>query len=168
MQGYYCATCGEYHERVPLSFAADAPYSYEDIPEAERESRTVVTPDQCIIDDRWFFVRGVLEVPILGTEDVFTWGVWVSLSKTNFERISELWEIEGRENEPPYFGWLNTSLPTYPDTLNLKTNVHTRALGMRPLVEVQRTDHPLARDQHEGITLERARAIADTILHGSS
>ena len=52
--------------------------------------------------------------------------------------MSELWEIEGRENEPSYFGWLNTSIPTYRDTLNLKTNVQTRPIGLRPLVELQK------------------------------
>jgi len=37
--------------------------------------------------------------------------VWFSLSRKNFERMSELWEMSGWEGEPPYFGWLSTALP---------------------------------------------------------
>ena len=47
--------------------------------------------------------------------------------------------------------WLR--LPCYPDTVNLKTNVHTRAVGERPFIDVEPTDHPLAVEQRNGITM---------------
>ncbi|MEU6973410.1 DUF2199 domain-containing protein [Kitasatospora aureofaciens] len=41
-------------------------------------------------------------------------------------------ETEGRETEPPYFGWLTTELPIYsPSTLNPKKMAHTRPIGER-------------------------------------
>jgi hypothetical protein len=74
----------------------------------------------------------------------------------------------GREAEPPMFGWLMAALPTYePSTLSLKTMVHTRPLGLRPLVELEPTDHPLAVEQREGITLARVQQIAEQLLHAA-
>ena len=81
-------------------------------------------------------------------------------------RTLEIWEREGREAEEPMFGWLAVDLPTYePSTLSLKTMVHTRPLGLRPFVVLEPTDHPLAVEQREGITLARVQAIAEQLLH---
>ncbi len=77
-----------------------------------------------------------------------------------------MWDEEGRENEPPYFGWLSVELPYPVSTLNLKTLVHTRPVGFRPLVEVEPTDHPLATEQRNGITLARVQEIAGEMMHG--
>jgi hypothetical protein len=95
------------------------------------------------------------------------WTVWTSLSRQNFRRLLDHWDDSEREKEPPYFGWLCTLLPTYPDTLNLKTHVHTRTIGLRPFVELEPTDHPLAIEQSKGISTERVAAIAEAVLHGT-
>lgn len=137
------------------------------IPEAERERRASLSSDACLIDDQYAFIVGNLELPIIGSDQPFSWDVWVSLSMTNFERTFRLWEKKGRESEPPYFGWLSTTLPGYPETLSLKTMVHTREVGRRPWIELEPTDHPLAREQREGITMARVQEIAELVLHGA-
>ena len=150
-----------------MSFSADAPYWYDVIAPEELEWRAELTSDQCVIDDEHYFVRGVLEIPVADGSEPLTWGVWVSLSRKNFERMSELWETPGRESEPPYFGWLSTALPCYPDTLSLKTHVHTRPVGLRPLIELEPTEHPLAVEQRNGITMARVKEIVECVLHDS-
>jgi hypothetical protein len=162
---FKCHRCGVVHQGLPFGFSAPAPYHYYEIPEQERRKRAVLGSDQCIIDGKHYFVLGRLDVRILDTQDMFSWGVWVSLSERNFKRMSELWHTKGREDEPPYFGWLNTQLPGYPETLNLKTQVHTQRLGERPLIELEPTDHPLALEQRHGISRARARRIAESLLH---
>jgi hypothetical protein len=149
-----------------MHYGAAVPAAWFMIPEAERQRRCVLSSDQCIIDDQHFFIVGNLEIPVAGREERFSWDVWVSLSQKNFARACELWEKKGRETEPPYFGWLSTALPGYPDTLNLKTMVHTREVGRRPRVQLEPTDHPLAVEQQEGITLARVQEIAELVLHG--
>ena len=57
------------------------------------------------------------------------------------------------------------ALSLYPDTLHLKTHVHTRPLGQRPFVELEPTDHPLVVEQQEGITMARVREMAEALLH---
>lgn len=166
--GFYCSTCGEFHTELPMTFGADAPLPFYSIPEAEREVRCDLTTDICMIDQQEFYVRGCLEIPVIDGPEPFVWGVWISLSIQSFRRMAELWESPERENEPPYFGWLCTSLPLYPTTLNLKTHVHSRPVGQRPFVELEPTDHPLAVEQRNGITMDRVRAIAAALLHGDS
>jgi hypothetical protein len=43
--------------------------------------------------------------------------------------------------------------------------VHTRAVGVRPYIQLEPTDHPLAVEQRTGITLARVQEIAEMVLH---
>ena len=150
-----------------ISFGADAPAQWDLLTEAER-AKSELGPEQCIIEAEGrpsYFVRACLEVPIKGTDQVFTWGVWVSLSETSFSEMSDHWNDPDRTNLGPYFGWLCTTVPEYPDSMFLKTNVRQRSVGLRPLVELQATDHPLGVYQREGIEPTRLREIVTRLLH---
>jgi hypothetical protein len=166
--GFTCRTCGQFHPELPMDFGADAPAAYYAIPSGERETRCMMNADLCVIDEAEFYIRGCLEIPVIDGPRPFVWGVWTSLSEQSFRRLGEIWEVPGREKEPPFFGWLCTLLPLYPETLHLKTQVHTRPVGQRPFVELEPTDHPLAIEQRTGITMDRVREIAETLLHDSA
>lgn len=58
-----------------------------------------------MIDDEFFFIRGCLELPVIGNDEPFIRGVWASLSKESVKRCHEIWDQEGRESESPFFGW---------------------------------------------------------------
>ena len=60
---------------------------------------------------------------------------------------------------------LSAALRGYPDTENLKTMVHPREPGLRPLIELEPTDHPLAVEQREGISQDRLAQIVEDWLH---
>jgi hypothetical protein len=77
----------------------------------------------------------------------------------------ELWETEGRESEPPYFGWLQSELPYDASTLSLKTHVRTMPVGERPLIEVEPGSHQLAIEQESGISMERVQEIIERAFH---
>jgi hypothetical protein len=113
-----------------------------------------------MIDGKDVFVRGCLEIPIVGQDNCFMWGVWVSVTKASFARILELWDAPIIENEPPKFGWLCNNISLYPTTLNLKTHLHLRGDGSRPSIELEPTDHPLAIEQRQGISIRRVEEIA--------
>jgi hypothetical protein len=147
------------------SFGADAPLYYYDIPEAKRAERCELTSDTCIVDGEHFFVRGCIEIPVHGENEPFVWGVWVSLSENNFEEFTNLFGVPVRDDHGPYFGWLSAYLKTYPDTENLKTHVHLRNDGVRPSIELEPTDHPLAVEQREGISVERVAEIYSAYMH---
>ena len=171
-----CSRCGAVHEGIPFSFAWGAPDHWAWVPESERAERGECHEDVCwIVDDAGdlaHFMRGTIEIPILDPEDPgdedqssFVFGVWASVSETSFERILELDEQPEREGEG-FFGWLSNRIRGYDDTLNLPTDVWLREPGIRPLIVPQRGEHQLAKEQHAGMTLDRAHELAEAHLHG--
>jgi len=162
---FKCSKCGEVHVGPP-DLAFDSPFYYHAMSEEERRRSAVLTADTCVIEDKEFFVRGILEIPVQDRDTTFAYGVWVSLSEKNFARYQELFESTGRLEEPPYFGWFSNELPGYPDTLNLKTHVHLRPYPSRPSIELEATDHPLALEQRNGISVDRLREILEANEHG--
>jgi hypothetical protein len=164
--GYQCRCCGEWHDELPFAYHAMQPDYWS--PELADDDGSWLADEVCVIGDEHFFVRGLIRLPVTDADDDFDWGVWVSLSRDNFARMTEVWDLEGRESEPPMFGWLSVELPAYgPSTLNLKTMVHTQPVGVRPLIELEPTDHPLAVEQRDGITVARVQALAEQLLHGA-
>ena len=159
---WVCATCGERHGELPLCFGSDAPWR-ELVPEAELAERVELSDDVCVVDGKVFFVRGHIEIPIVGTEKTFAWSVWCSLSKKSVVHMYERWNDDDRDGDG-YFGWLSTPLPMYPNTVGLKTNVRSRSVGVVPLVEVQECDHPLFVEQRNGMTINRWYELAHALL----
>ena len=143
----------------------DAPLHYHQMSEEDRASNAVITSDTCVIRNEDYFVRGCLDIPVHGRAEPFTYGVWVSLSKKDFERYSELFEASRPPDAPPFFGWFCNSLPGYPQTLNLKTNVYLRPYPHRPRIDLEPTDHPLALEQRTGITIARLQEIIEANEH---
>ena len=162
---FRCHVCGELHCGLP-AFGFEAPAQVRVVPTGE-ESRIELTSDTCLIDLDGLhrFVRAQLEIPIQGTSDSFSWGVWVSLSEVSFNRFLELFEEEGRLPGESFFGWLSSSLPEYPETMFLKTRIRSREFPLRPLVELEATEHPLSVDQRDGVPLARAIELAMRLLH---
>jgi hypothetical protein len=136
--------------------------------EPARAQRFALGSDTAILDGEHFFIRGRLEIPIVGAEQPFAWDVWVTMGRADFDRAIEYWDTPGRERLlEPTGGYLSTTLPGYPDTLNLMSRVHTRPLGLRPYIELEPTDHPLSIEQRTGITWDRVEEIASLVLHQS-
>src|SRR5262249_46724088 len=96
--------------------------------------------------------------PIRDHSERFGFGAWVSQKRENFLA----YESEPESTEiGPFFGWLCTRIAYYPvETLALKVMANFRGHGLRPFIELEPTDHPLAVDQRDGITLEKAWEIA--------
>lgn len=160
-----CSRCGEEHVGLPLDWAFDAPAYWD----GGRTEDDFLTEDLCVWTDDEpklnFFIRGVLEIPVAGSEQTLGYGVWSSLSKDSFKRVVDRWDDPGRVEQPPYFGWLCNSLPGYPETLSLPLDVVPQELETRPLIVLHEGDHPLVVEQHEGISMERAQAIAELNMH---
>ncbi len=156
-----CPCCGQRHGGL-FALATGKPDIWTGDP-ADAQPNTaiwdsghVLTEDFCIVDAQYFFVRGVAHLPIIGGDgEDFGLGVWSSLSKDNFKRyVADFGEPELTETGP-WFGWFSNSLFGYPETLNLQCAVTPRAGGTRPAIVVTDDDHPLAREQREGISLDR-------------
>jgi hypothetical protein len=89
----------------------------------------------------------------------------VSLSEASYLEWIKCYESDKRSHIGPFFGWLNAWVKPYPDTISLKANVHLRDDGIRPFIELQPTDHPLAIEQRVGITVERVAELYAEMMH---
>jgi hypothetical protein len=50
---------------------------YANMTREERDARTIIGSDQCVVDQQWFFIRGCLEIPVAGSSEPFLWGLGV-------------------------------------------------------------------------------------------
>jgi hypothetical protein len=163
--GFTCDSCGEWHDSLPRDLGFDEPMYVDELDDEQRSAW--VTGDgnfrvRRSPDETNYFIRGVIELPIAGTKDSFCYGVWTSLSEPSYLAATKAATAD--EEAGPFFGWLSNIVPGYPTTQNLKTHVHLRP-GLRAAIELEPTDHPLAVEQREGITVERWKQIVAPALH---
>ena len=165
-----CSQCGKEHEDLP-NCAFHAPDYYANSTPDEQKQNFELTSDTCIMTEgkeKHFFVRAVILVPILETTESLGWGVWTSLSRNNFDRYLSIEDAKEIAAEPSYFGWLSNRISLYPNTLSLKCQVELQPYNKRPHITLEPCEHPLAIEQHRGISLARAMEISSWILHGNS
>ncbi len=154
-----CIVCGKEHDDLPHA-GYGAPYQWEDGLELQDDS--YLTHDLCVMRGEGFFVRGVVEIPVLDFEYDFGWGVWVSHKKENFEKYRDNFHSA---DIGPFFGWLCNVIEYYEEsTLNLKTMAHYRGGDLRPRIEVEECDHPLYHQQQGGISLDEAWKIVHATM----
>jgi len=163
---FVCTCCGKIHGGSP-SFAYRAPDPYLQQPEEIRENGRLDS-DLCFYEEEdgpHFFIRVILEIPIHGITEPFTWGVWVSVSEKSFNHYIETY------NEPSleygYFGYLCNSLSYYKDTYALASDVNVQLAGQRPKLNLHEAEHPLVHDFINGICVEKAQEIAEFCMHKS-
>jgi hypothetical protein len=166
-----CGGCDEWHTGPCLDFGHNAPiYWGKQFDEAglasnQERPKTFLSDDYCSIEDRDFFVRGNIHLPIIGTTETLRWGVWGSLSRDHFEQLVRMDSDPARVELRPMFSWLSNRIHEYPDTVNLKMYAHVQKSNLRPHFELERTPHPLSQEQHHGITAERVKEIMLGRLH---
>lgn len=161
---FKCSCCGEIHEGSP-SFGFRAPDPFLEQSE-EIQNQGKLGTDLCYYKDEdgyHYFARVILEIPIHGVSDPFLWGVWVSLSEKSYQRYVETYDDPTPSDS--YFGWFCNYLPYYKSTYSLKTDVHPRADGQRPHIELHECEHPLYIDFKNGISISKAQAIAEQCMH---
>ncbi len=155
-----CLSCRTLHKGL-LDLGSDRPsVGISDLPvELNGELRlsgNFLSEDFCVLNGESFMIRTVLELPVLGIDDVdFGFGVWSSLSRENFDRYVETFDSGNQEPLLPMFSWLMSMLHGYPETFALQTRVHPRNGRQRPLVELRPCENPLFVEQRDGITFDR-------------
>ena len=158
--GARCSSCGEIHHGI-MDMGYLAPYYWQgDAARVEASAITdhnnFLTHDLCAVDGEFYFVRCLLNLRIVDAEgQKFAYGVWASLSKQNFQTYRDHFDNGDQGKFGPWFGWFSTKLMGYPDTLSMKCQVHLQDERRRPHIELEPTDHPLAIEQRDGITIQR-------------
>lgn len=164
-----CVACGETHQGLidlVCGKPAQWPGGEDKAPNSALDlSGNFLSEDFCVLEGQHFFVRAVLELPIRGSgRQRLGFGVWTTLSRENFERYIETFDSGDQDELGPWFGWFSDRLEGYPDTLNLKCQVHPASGRQRPRLTLEPTSHPLAVEQQSGITFDRLLEIY--AIHG--
>jgi hypothetical protein len=167
--GFKCTICHKFHGVEPVSFCSRTPDTYAGIKQADRQHRAMLGTDQCVIDQEQYFLRGIVEIPIVGLDEVFLWGAWARVWQKDYEEMSDFWDTPEREKTiGPYKGRLNNNIPTYePETFDLKCTLMIQPIGTRPLFVIEEPEHPLAIDQRHGISMNRVLQIASIAYHAN-
>jgi hypothetical protein len=155
---FRCATCGQEHDGLPMDIGFGKPADYFAVPEAERARRCTVTADWCVIDQRRFYIRGCVYVPVSDADVPFAWGVWARVAKRPFERYRALAALDGSQ-EPLFRGSLCGEHRGYEGLDGHPVMVQMGAAGKRPAFILARSRHLLYREQRDGINLHRVHAI---------
>jgi hypothetical protein len=158
--GFTCSTCGRYHEEELRDVRTELPGEIFDLPEKERERRAHVGSDFAELDGTRFYVRGLLSIPILHEGAEFGWGVWVRVEEQVGAALREHWTDEGAVGRT-FDGELAVELPAYGSTLGLAGTLRLRSVDLLPAFELAEVGHSLGLEQRHGISLERARELAD-------
>lgn len=161
---FTCRECGREHEGLP-DIGFKVPWYYETLPDRHRID-VHIDADFCRIESD-FFIRGSLEIPITGLQGNFSYGVWISVSEKNYHLYRAVFDSDSPTSQR-YVGYISNRIDGYPDTLKLIGAAHLRGNGLRPLIELQPTDHPLSLEQRQGISFERAVEIVTPYMHGKS
>jgi hypothetical protein len=133
------------------------------IDEAEREQRSWVGEDTAILRDgdaERFFVRALLELPIVEEDGYFGYGTWVEVSQEDFDALGSLWHDDEGWRSEPFAGSLANELLPYAFTEGLPVRIRLRDVELLPLVELDEIDHALLRAQRNGISSHRAHELA--------
>ncbi|MFY0698804.1 MAG: DUF2199 domain-containing protein [Balneola sp.] len=152
------------YDQIPLCFGPDFPDYYFSVPPENRAERIELKESICVVDKKHFFHRGRLTIPIVDYKEDLIFNVWTSISEDNFGLRMDLWEDPKRTEQEPYFGWLQTQVPTYGDTLNKKTIAFENEVGFIPTVQMIEESCKLTSDQENGISLDEAKKIVNQIL----
>jgi len=67
---FMCRGCGQIHRGL-AGWHFEAPLQALAIPQTDLEARVALTEDDCVIDEREFYLKGLLELPIHGVADRF-------------------------------------------------------------------------------------------------
>ena len=160
--GFTCTICGRFHEDELLDVRAGLPQEIFELSEDERERLAAIDPSgdfASLVGDR-HFVRSLIELPLRRDDRCFGWGVWARLSRADVAEIAARWNDPDAAGSA-YPGWLASELPAYGRTRDLPGTVRLRSVDELPAFELADASHPLAVEQREGISLDRARELAD-------
>jgi hypothetical protein len=161
---FKCGTCGKIHIGLPMDMAYKNPGGYFKIPAKERAARIYSTDDICVIDDTEFYIRGILPIPVVDSDDEFRWGLWARVEESDFIIYSNYWDGDIPVNLPAINGYLSGGMKDYPESDMTPVEIHLQSDNQRPVFKVLPNESQLGIDQQKGITMEKVHSFVEPLL----
>jgi hypothetical protein len=169
--GFTCAGCGERHRGL-FDIAFDHPDPWAGPTEKEpnsavrpalNEGRDILSEDFCLMGEHRF-VRCILPMRLIGTEDSFAFGLWGSLSQTRFLEYVEVFDSPHESKFGPAFSWLMNRLPQASNA-PVRAELRGRDGRQRPILEIGDEDHLFFQRQSDGLTYDDLLSIYEHYGH---
>jgi len=127
------------------------------LPEDQRAARAKTHSDFCLLDDKRYFIRGVVYVPVqqLGTN--FGWGVWAEVSESVFYRYQDLYDKDGSD-EPPAAGILANTPSGYTES-EQPLEINFGPTDKRPIFKPTQMDSEFYHEQIAGLPVRKWHSI---------
>jgi hypothetical protein len=98
---------------------------------------------------------------------VYNWGTWAEVSAEYFEIAMNRWDDPEQSSEPRFAGELANEFPGMPSTLGLRGWVQLVSAHRVPDFYLDPSvDHPLVREQQNGVFAERLVEWSMLAIHG--
>ena len=151
-----CAVCGTRHDEELLELSYKRPDPVVELSQEERMLDVFENDDVCVVNDDRYFLRVTLPIPVNGRTEGYQIGVWVEVSRDEFQRVGDLWSEPGQAAEPPMKATLANEIRHHAGSFGLPVLLQLTGPKTRPQVFVVDATHPLGVEQRRGITPHRA------------
>lgn len=149
-----CPCCGQSFNGVfDIGFDHPSPWPHGELRDTGQDELQVgedkLNTDLCRVDDHRF-IRCILPFLIQGSDEVFHFGVWASVTAENFYAYIDNWT-----DGAPFdgcFGWLMNDLPGF-DHEDVACDLRPGPEGQRPQMFAH--DGPIHTAQQNGITFDQ-------------
>lgn len=160
---WFCKTCNKPHDGM-FDLGCRAPDTWPfprdfEPNEALRTDNHFLSEDFCVLGGEDFFVRCIFYVPVHGMQQNFGFGVWSSLSRSNFKLYADSFDDPDQDRIGRMFGYFSNSLFGFEETVPEHCDVVPQANGQRPILFLHNEEHELSLAQRDGITPERVMEI---------
>jgi len=156
-----CESCGKPHPVTEVELTFKLPDDVYELSEADRESRCRMNSDIVILDEKRFFVRGLVPLKMATRARDYALGMWAEVSEDVFSRIYDLWDDPDQSQEPRMPGALANALPFHPSTVGLAVTIQLTGTKSRPEFFLDPVEHSLFAEQSRGIDEHRAFEYSD-------
>jgi hypothetical protein len=161
-----CTKCDELHDLSDMHVGYDRPDAWYAVRPDDREARWEIDADFAVLDEKWFFIRGLVFIPVHGEARPYAWGVWAAVDEADYRRYEAVFRDPDGHLQPAFTGRIANQIPGYPQTLGLAVTIRLGEGSERPSFTVDDAGHPLAAEQRGGVFVERVLEMVSPALHG--
>ncbi len=151
-----CPCCGEMVPEADIELSYLKPDDLVGVDQKEIEDSCKFTSDYYACEEEYFYIRGVIPLPIKDSDQIYNIGAWAQVSPGSFNRIWELWEDENQDKEPRIRGILANKVHLNTGVERTEIQVQLTGPTSRPEFYIDDENCSLYLEQISGITIHRA------------
>ena len=156
-----CPCCEKLVPAEDMELSYRKPDAVACMDQEDIDAQCKYTDDYYACEEKYFYIRGILPLPVLEAGRNYHLGVWVQVSSNSFNKIWDLWDDKNQSNEPPIRALLANDIHLHENTQNIEVEIQLTGPTSRPNVIVKDHESSLYKEQQHGIAIHRASEYSD-------